>query len=1033
MYYLLMMNQIAAQSREWQDEKIFQVNRMESHASFIPYSDLTQALTFDQNNSSCYQSLNGMWKFQYFENPLVISENFYQPDFSDADWTLIDVPSNWQLRGHGKPIYTNITYPFPINLPKVPEDKNETGCYRKYFEIHADWAGKKIILHFAGVQSAFYVWLNGKNVGYSEGSMTPAEFDLTEYLIQGKNLLAVEVINWSDGSYLEDQDFWRISGIFRDVYIYAQPQFHIKDFKVDTYLDENYQNAILSVQYATENKSKSTDESNSVRFSLYDPSGNLLFSEESQSGNLEKNLLNPEKWNAERPSLYTLGIEVLEGEKVTEATAIKIGFRKVEIKNGQLLLNGQAIYFKGVNRHEFEPLNGRAISKESMVKDIILMKQHNFNAVRTAHYPNQTLWYELCDEYGLYVIDEANIESHQLWNMKASPAHLSNWKNCFVDRGISMVHRDKNHPSILMWSLGNETGLGENHYAMAEEIRKIDQSRLIHYEGRELEANIYEAGSYEKVLELFDHWAKTVPDFDIIANMYPYTDHLIEFHEKITDRPIIICEYAHAMGNSLGGFKLYWDVFEKYPRMQGGFIWDWVDQGIWREVADGQGYYVYGGDFGDQPNDDNFCINGLVFPDRGIKPALIEAKKVQQCIKTTLQDPEQGLIEVFNQYFFISTQDYELRWEVIENGKIVQHGTVEDLNVAPHERKLIKIPYKTAAMDARNEYFLNIYYHLKKATQWAEAGYLMAWDQFAFPFVQKLPDLFQLHVGSLSYTRDKNLVKIYGDVFVIEMKNGLLSSFESGGTEWIQKRLEPNLWRAFTDNDEGGGSKSFLAQWRDFGLDQLEFIHKNTTIDPIRNDLIKVVVQAELKAKKGLIPCKISYLVAANGMIEVDIQYEIPNDCPVLPKVGASLGVAKALENVTWYGRGPQESYWDRKESAIIGLYSGKSDAQYMYYIRPQESGNKSDVRWIALTNNQGTGLKITGKDLNISILPFTLETLNKALHTTDLKKADLLTLNIDYQQAGLGGDDSWNPRTHSEFQLREKVYNYHFVISLIK
>ena len=1032
----------AGQTPEWQDEKAIGVNKTPAHASFVPFAAMDKVASEQITHSSYYQILQGAWKFKFIPMPSEVPQGFYQPDFSDQSWDNIEVPSNWQLQGYGKPMYTNIVHPFPSNPPKVPEDNNETGCYRKSFHIPEAWNNKQVFLHFAGVQSAFYVWLNGQKIGYSEGSMTPAEFDVSPYIQTGENLLAVEVIRWSDGSYLEDQDFWRLSGIFREVFLMATPRVHIRDFQVITDLDTNYENATLKLNTIIHNYTEKKIKQHSLEIILkkdieiFRKSLQIkkIHSKNEINIPLEQLVFTPQKWSAESPSLYTLTLILKDTEgSILEIISQKIGFREVEIKNGQLLLNGKAIYFKGVNRHEFDPIAGRAISEETMIQDIKLLKQHNFNAVRTSHYPNHPRWYELCDQYGIYLVDEANIESHLLWNMHNSPAKKPSWKNAFIDRGVSMVQRDKNHPSVLIWSLGNETGMGENFNAMANAMRKIDPSRPIHYEGRALSGAV-QPNNPQFTRKLFEAQELKLPHFDIISTMYASIDQLIAFHERDTTRPIILCEYAHAMGNSLGNFNQYWETFVKYPRMQGGFVWDWVDQGLLRTDRQGS-YWVYGGDFEDQPNDGNFCINGLVFPDRGIKPALLEAKKVQQFVQTLPKNLLKGQIEVYNTYDFIDLSFLKMRWQLIWDGIVTQDGEISDLFVAPGEKVVFQLPLDLPNRSDQ-ECFLNISYVLKEDLPWAKAGHELAKEQLSINLPktrhkktlvlgEEMPELFVLEQVK------EALVATDDFEIIFDKESGLIKSFSFKGKVIFQHSGQINLWRAPTDNDMGGGAESFAARWKDFGLDDLKAQHIQTFLkypNPDQRKIIQFYVVGELKAKKGTLNFKNIYSIFSNGDIVVENQLQVPEHCPPLPKIGMQFFLSKEFEQLYWYGRGPHSSYWDRKESAHVGLYQSTVTQQYVPYIRPQENGNKTDVRWMSLLSSLGgLGLMVSGTNLNFSTHHYALSNLNQAQHSIDVKASNQITLNVDFQQMGLGGDDSWHPRTHPEFLLSNKTYNHYF------
>ncbi len=1097
---------------EWQNPEIIGINKLAAHSTFTPYPNEATALTFNPEQSPFFQPLNGKWQFKLYESSLQVPNNFYADE--SIQWDSIEVPSNWQLKGFGTPYYVNMQHPFEVNPPFVPTDKNETGCYLRHFTIPQNWQNKKVILHFDGVQSAFYVWVNGKKVGYSQGSMTPASFNITPYLNNKKNVLAVKVIRWSDGSYLEGQDYWRLSGIYRNVSLYARPKHHFTDFHTEINLDEQYKDAGLGLHFQLnpDIEGNRFEEIYGTAIRLYDPNDSIVLSEiiEKQRSAGIYAIENPLKWTAEIPHLYTLSLQLLDinGEPI-EVIATKIGFRKVEIKNGQLLLNGKAIYLKGVNRHEFEPFNGRAITENSMVEDILLMKQHNFNAVRTSHYPNLPRWYELCDEYGLYVMDEANVESHFLWFNEGKPLSKNpSWKKAIVARGVDMVHRDRNHPSIIMWSLGNEAGMGENMQAMADAILKIDASRPIHYESRELamplkeSANPLNLPAFAKSIHDYDN---SPSNFDIISNMYASPELLESFAKSDTLRPVIICEYAHAMGNSTGNFQDYWDTFESHPRIQGGFIWDWVDQGLARYSPDSVLYYVYGGDFGEYPMDSNFCLNGLVFPDRSPKPALQTVKKVQQNLKVEAIDILKGKINLRNTYFFSNLNFLELHWELKENGKLLLEGIINDLDIEAQSSQLLQLPFSTPKGKENKEYWLNLSFQLKENTTWATKGFEVAWEQFQLPIKKILPNPYPSATGKaveLKQISDDYIVEGKGFKIVFDRERGQISSWKLKGRELLGRGPKINLWRAPTDNDRGGNQfqNSFATQWQLAGLDSLKHEDIRLRTRQLNKEAAEVEISGDLVNSASSFSYTTTYLILGNGEITVQNHlhrhikipywilkilipllvfwllalyqlrrtlkwrnvhrsekkpyrgfwriatwtlgffvlfttvlciYQVRQFTP-LPKVGNELLVAKQLDYLQWYGRGPENAYWDRKEAQRIDIYQGKVSEQFVPYIRPQETGNKADVRWATLTDSTGTGFFIRGENLNISAYPYSLENLTYAKHTIELKEADFMTFNIDYQQQGLGGDNSWQPRTHPEYLLTERVYRYEYRIRAV-
>ena len=1035
---LLCMGKLFAQeSTNWQNVEVIGINKTDPHTTLLPYPNEATALTFKTSQTPFVQSLNGQWKFLFDTDYRRLPEGFSTPNFSDQDWYDMEVPSNWQLKGFGKPIYTNVKMPFQLEPPQVPIDNNETGVYRRNFEIPDSWSERQIFLHFAGVQSACTVWINGKEVGYSEGSMTPAEFDVTAYVTPGQNQLTVQVIRWSTGSYLEDQDFWRLSGIYRDVFLFSTPKAHIRDYRVETDLAPDFQNGRLRVFANLKNYGKKPIKKYQIQYTLYDHVGTPVIKGimpvfkpvgggQEQVIRFDEGLVNPRLWSDEVPYLYTLTLQLLDKKfQPLEALSCRIGFRKVEIKEGQLLVNGKAIYLKGVNRHEIDPDRGRAITEESMVQDILLMKRHNINAVRTSHYPNQTRWYELCDQYGLYVVDEANVESHDLWAMrKHYVGERPEWKAALIDRGVSMVHRDKNHPSIIMWSLGNESGWGINFDDMAEAMRRIDPTRPIHYESRN------------------PPYTPSLPRFDVISNMYPSEEEVTKLMNQDPSRPVILCEYAHAMGNSTGNFKEYWDLFEAHPRMQGGFIWDWVDQGLRMEHPLGPDVFAYGGDFGDKPNDGNFCMNGLVFSDRTPQPALQEVKKVQQFIKVKPVDSTFQEFTISNHYFFQSLNHVQLQWKLLENGKKVKEGTLSSLSIDPQQSQNFPSPVAEYSFISGKEYVLEFSFRLKYETFWAPKGHEIAWEQVALsqPQFERL-DLSSMQAPQLTETGKAYTVKGDNFSFSIDKSDGSLNDWTIDNKRLVTRGGLPNLWRMPTDNDRGGGKRSYAANWKKFGLHEAETTVKNITTSSPIPAITRVKVEGEHMAEGGNFPYTLIYDILGSGEVHIYFKLEVPEDAPPLPRVGMKWEVPQSFTQTTWYGRGPHESYSDRKTGARLGIHQKAVKDHFVPYSRPQETGNLIDTRWFILRNPQGAGLFIAGDRssksltpyLNVSVSPYQLWegdiTFTHPALLTQLEPKNDVQLNIDAAQAGLGGDDSWNPRTHPEYLLTDKTYQYSYRI----
>ncbi|MFN2457537.1 MAG: glycoside hydrolase family 2 TIM barrel-domain containing protein [Chitinophagaceae bacterium] len=1016
-------NNSFSQQHDWENPAVFKINTEPAHSTLMPYQDIASAKNFDKKKSSFYKSLKGTWKFKWLKTPLLVPGNFYNQNYSTATWDNISVPGNWQLQGnYDRPIFTNIKHPFPANPPYVPkQDTNATALYRRAFTIPETWTGKQVFLHFEGVQSAMYVWVNGKKVGYHEDGMIPAEFNITPYLQKGENTLAAEVINWSDGSYLEDQDYWRLSGIYRDVYLFATPSVYIRDFHVKTDLDNNYRNAVFDLIVNVKNYSKQNVSGHTVKAKLADASGRTIINKEIRPGNVaagneritnvRENVSAPAKWTAETPNLYTLTLELFDNKgKLLEVLSHKIGFREVEIRNGQLLINGKPIEVKGVNRHEFDMYKGRTLTRESMIEDIKLMKQHNINAVRTSHYPNVPEWYALCDEYGLYVMDEANLESHELWaDKKIYLSEDTAWTKVFVARGLDMVERDKNHPSIIFWSMGNETGWGRNFDSMYVAMKQIDPTRPIHYESQ--------IPAYEK----------TLSRYDIISLMYPSVEEIIRFMNEDPTRPVIICEYAHAMGNSVGNFRWYWDAFYKYPRLQGGFIWDWVDQGLRSKDANGRKYwniinYIDGANAND----------GLVGPDRSLQPEIKEVKKVLQNINVSAVDILIGKVEVANGFFFKDLNDVSLQWSLLENGKVIQSGLINQLNVQPQATTSLTIPFNKNLIKPGAEYFLNFRFRLKAANKWADKGFEVASEQLQLPapaapaLVIKTTDL-----PSLQLVQGNNIV-IKGKNFsaTFSKSAGTLMSYTFNGKEFLAGAVLPNFWRVPTDNDEGGKTSSYAHRWRATGLDAISISPAEMKAELIEPQVAKVYVKNNIPLKKGSINHTSTYTIYGNGYIKMEHVFETQDQLPPLARVGMQFKLPASFNQVTWYGKGPHETHEDRKESALVGLYKGRVADQHYPYVMPQENGNKTDMRWMLLSSKDGTGLLLSSDSLlSINVQNYSLHSLNESKTSHQLIRGDNTYLYVDMKQMGVGGDIGWGARVHPEYLLAAKKYEYTFRI----
>jgi beta-galactosidase/beta-glucuronidase len=1008
---------------DWQDPQMVGRNKEPAHATSVPYPDRETALRGTRTASPWFKLLNGAWRFAYAPSPAAAPQDFYRPDYDDGAWATIAVPGNWQMQGYDIPRYTNVQYPFPVDDQlSVPRDDNPTGCYRTRFVLPSGWEGRRVTICFEGVDSAFHLWLNGHEVGYSEDSRTTAEFDLTPYLQPGENLLAARVYRWSTGSYLEDQDFWRLSGIYRDVYLVAQPWVRLRDFWVRTSFDAAYRDATLRIQALVRNDGQPLVADYSVEAELLDAQGRAILAPWSGTARIRgrnevevelgQEVPRPRQWSAEDPYLYTLLLTLRDPSgAVVEVERSRVGFRQVEIREGQLLLNGVPIYLRGVNRHEHDPRTGHAVSVESMVQDILLMKRHNINTVRTCHYPDDPIWYDLCDMYGLYLIDEANIESHGVWDRLAKdPA----WRTAFMERGVRMVERDKNHPSVIIWSLGNESGYGPNHDALADWIHRRDPTRPVHYES-----------------------ARDAAIVDIISVMYPSIERLTSLAEAPGEtRPLLMCEYAHSMGNATGNLKEYWEVIRAHRRCIGGCIWDWVDQGILQVTPDGREWFAYGGDFGDVPNDGNFCINGLVGPDRVPHPALWEYKHILQPVWVEPVDLAQGIVEVQNRYEFSDLKGLKGSWRLEADGRVLQRGTLPRLSAPPGGKEQITIPLRPFQAQPATEYWLTVSFSLARPTLWAEAGHEVAWAQFPLPVAAPAgPVLSVGEMPALSWRETPHDVMVRGAdwEWVFDKTQGTVRSWRVQGAELVRQGPLLQIWRAPTDNDANTwGSEKAAIHWREAGLDRLQHDPQAVEVHLLRPQALRVMAKERVAAPgcAAGFTCAYTYTVYGDGQVLLETHVLPDGDLPHLPRIGLRMMLPGGYETFTWYGRGPWETYADRKTAALMGVHRGTVDEQYVPYVRPQENGNKTDVRWAALTDAQGRGLlAVGGQPLEVSAHHYTAEDFTAARHTHELKRREEIILNLDARQSGLGGASCGPGRLPQYLVLPEET---RFVIRLV-
>ena len=1122
---------------DWENEAVLQINREPARATFVPFATVEQALEGNVTNSPHYLSLNGDWKFNWVARPELRPTNFFETTFDDSTWKTIPVPANWEMNGYGTPIYVSSGYPFAIDPPRVTseppkkhtafQERNPVGSYRRTIELPANWDGRRVFIHFDGVESAFYLWVNGQSVGYTQNSRSPAEFEITRLLKPGANQIAVQVFKYCDGSYLEDQDMWRMGGIFRDVHLYSTAAARIRDFAVRTVFDADYSNATLEIKpELTADKDLSLNgwmvnaqlfdaagkpvsfgssrgnesQASSARGSVAaDVSPRHLDSEASQgrltsaatvlsceaahilnrdwNANimndrtpqrglpkfawLSGELVNPAKWTAETPNLYTLVLTLRDAKgNVVEANRCAVGFRQIEIRDGQLLVNGQPVKLRGANRHEIHPDTGHVVSEADMIRDIMLMKQANLNAVRTSHYPNDPRWYELCDRYGLYVLDEANLETHGTRGTLASDAR---WAAAFLDRAISLAERDKNHPCVIMWSLGNESGFGPNFAAMAAWLHEFDTTRPVHYEGAQ------GAGPRDLAFEPGDATTLTeeqrsvviAPDpacVDVISRFYPRVmqayakpnspentrwDHLLEIAQRTNDtRPVLTSEYAHAMGNSLGNLQEYWEEIYANPRMLGGFIWEWADEGLRRTAKDGTKFIAYGGDFGDVPNHGAFCIKGVVTSDRGLYPKFWEVKKVHQPVAISAGNlkSRKVTLKLRNRNSFLNLTNYVARWRLTSSTRgEIQSGDLSPVPCAPGKDVTVRIPLEAIEKaETDEECWLRLSFQTRDNSLWARAGHEVAWEQFALATGgSRGRSTRHAKTGTVNLSEDGDLVNVAGTHFAAAFSRtaGTLTSLTFNGRELLASNSLSGpvlqLFRAPVDNDKGFG-KWLARDWREAGLTNLSWTVDSFEVTQAKGGLVKVASTATSRAAQGGYQLKTVCTISGDASLEMENEFtpfgELP---PALPRVGIVMQLDGDYENVRWLGRGPWESYCDRKSSADFGVWNSTVAGQYFPYVRPQDSGNHEDTRWVELADSTGHGLRITATEapLGFSALHFTAHDLASRRHHHELRPRDDVILSLDAKMSGLG-NGSCGPGVLAKYSVPPTNYSLRLRLS---
>ncbi|WP_327205288.1 glycoside hydrolase family 2 TIM barrel-domain containing protein [Paenibacillus sp. Root444D2] len=993
-------------NRYWEDLSVLQVNRETPRAHYIPHADAGSAKSGKRARSHFYQTLNGSWKFQYHRSVREVEEAFYEESANVSAWDELIVPSCWQVNGYDQLQYTNINYPFPCDPPYVP-DNNPAGLYVREFNVSGHWDKKDKYIVFEGVNSCFYLWVNGKFAGYSQGSRVPAEFNVSSLLREGKNRIAVMVLKWCDGSYLEDQDAWRYTGIFRDVYLLARDAVHVRDVFNKQTFEDGFRKAILLTELQTTG-------SLTVRAELKDAQGNIVGTDEAAvdgKGTLRFEVTDPVLWNAEKPNLYQLYVH-----SCNEVLQFPVGFRQITIADGVFQINGQAVKLKGVNRHDSHPELGQTIPLNHMIKDLVLMKKHNINTIRTSHYPNDSRFMDLCDEYGFYVIDEADLECHGMGTASEEwddvNIHLLSqkpeWEASFLDRAIRMVERDKNHPSIVMWSMGNESGYDVNHIAMAEWTKSRDASIPIHYEG---------AASSQANPD--------VESLDMVSRMYASVQEIEAYaRDEKQKKPLFLCEYSHAMGNGPGDLKDYWDAIYKYPKLMGGCVWEWCDHGIKTETSDGTSFFAYGGDFGDKPNDGNFCIDGLITPDRKAHTGLLELKKVIAPIRIEAVDLRKGTITVTNLYDFIDLSHLGFHWKVEMDGQIVQQGQLGSIEATPHGHQIVTIPYELQETST-GTYMLTLSCWLKEQTSWAEAGYEITFEQFELPVLQVKESGDSLRqMSPLQAYQEGDILKIEGFDFchTFDLYSGTIQKISKQGVNMLQAPALFTIWRAPTDND-----MHVKERWMNAGYDRTAM--KTYRCEWTEIDGTSVEIKSDFSlggdSRFTILHGEAIWRVDGTGEISVKLKVKVGEKQVYLPRFGLQLTMPQGMEEVEYLGFGPHESYIDKRQSVKRGRYLMTVDEMFENYIMPQENGSRYGTEWAIVSNEQGMGIKFASpEDFSLNVAHFTPEDLTRAAHNYELAKRKETIVHLDYKMSGVGSN-SCGPELLESYRLKEKEFTF--------
>lgn len=1024
----------------------FSLNQLPGRATLLPFPDADSAMTRNPHQTPWVKMLNGTWKFSLYNQPEAAPDDFMQPGFDDVNWDDITVPRNWTTEGYDKPHYTNWRMPFNLEPGQVP-DENPTGVYRLHFDLPRGWADRRVVVHFGGVESMFYLYCNGQPIGMSKDSRLPAEFDLTDFVHEGDNVLAAMVVRYSDGSWLEAQDHWWMAGVYRDVFLYSTEGCYIQDVHAKALLNEDLSNGMLDIEVLVGQADRTS--SYSVEVQLFNAKDKPQFRDPLTAeipvndwndhniiggkATFSQSMKRPKPWSAETPYLYTLLVTLKAPDgRIVETTATRVGFRRYEIRGVDFLVNGEPVLFKGVNRHDHDECTGKYVTRESMTADVKLMKQFNFNAVRTSHYPNDLVFLDLCDEYGLYVIDEANVETHQYPFLTTQ---LPQFAGAMLDRMMRMVLRDKNHPSIIMWSLGNESGYSPAHDAMAHWTRGYDDSRPIHYEGA-----------------IMLDWTVGQRATDVICPMYPTIDKIVDFVKSgKQDRPLILCEYSHAMGNSNGNLKEYWDAFRAHRGLQGGFIWDWVDQGLLKTAPNGKSFWAYGGDFGDEPNDKNFNINGLIWPDRVPHPAMWECHRLTQPIRVEAIDLGEGRLRVINDFDFITPKHLMGRWHLQVNGRTVQMGPLPQLDMAPGKSEEVKLKISKLKLDEEEEAHLLVTFELKQDQAWAGKGHLVAWEQFEWaprPKSEKKKSKKKSNVTAklptgeppvLEKGSDTCTLRLGAEAWEFNRRTGLLNAIRNGQKDLLVEGLKLQLFRGPTDNDgvkqRPGQDHKVLYRWRNWHLDELHVSLEDFDVKQRKDGTCVVTVkhQAATPGYENLASYRMSYTLGVDGVLVVEARIDIDKQADDLPRVGLTMAVGSELEQLKWFGRGPQENYTDRKYGCALGLYESTVADQYVPYILPQEHGHHCDTRFVSLTDahNHGLLVKMLDKPFEFNASHFTPHDLYKATHTWQLEPRPEVWLSLDAKQRGLGGG-SCGPDTLPGYRVVGGKHKLAFTLQVI-